>query len=51
MCLLGRELGGVLEWAGRDVEGSDGIGDNFGAESLRLGSHVVLGLVLVAESC
>jgi len=43
VCLLGGELGGVLEGAGREVEGSDGVGDDFGAETLGLGSHVVLG--------
>lgn len=41
VCLLGGELGAVLEGAGGEIEGGDGVGDNFCAEALGLGSHVV----------
>lgn len=41
VCLLGGELGAVLEGSRGEIEGGDGVGDNFCAEALGLGSHVV----------
>lgn len=40
--LVGVELGRELEGAGGEVELGDGVGDDFGAEALGLGAHVVL---------